>query len=150
MSVMENEHIGPFTDQLRFMGAGDPLRRMAAYRLSLDLVDMAWPDAQAIRRSSTTKPIASQLYRAAGSIGANIAEGYSRSSGRDRVRLFEYALGSARECRHWYYASRYVLAPRTCEAQSELLGRVCRILLAAIPEERDRAIRSSPKASGEP
>ncbi|MEX0908399.1 MAG: four helix bundle protein [Gemmatimonadaceae bacterium] len=147
---MERERVGPFADQLKFMDAGDPLRRMAAYRLSLDLVDVAWPDAQAIRRHSTTKPIASQLYRAAGSIGANISEGYSRSSGRDRVRLFEYALGSARECRHWYYAARHVLAPEVCGARSTILSRICQLLLVAIPEERHRAIRSAPKASGEP
>jgi hypothetical protein len=106
------------------MGTGDPLRRMAAYQLSLDLLDLAWPDAQAVRRHSTTRPIGSQLYRAAGSIGANISEGY--------------------------YASRHVLAPQICESQSAMLSRICRILLAAIPEERDRAIRASSKASGEP
>ena len=144
------ERVGPFADQLRFMGAGDPLRRMAAYRLSLDLLDMAWPDTQVVRKHSTTSPIASQLYRAAGSIGANVAEGYSRSSGRDRVRLFEYALGSARECRHWYYASRHVLPRKVCESQSVILSRICQLLLVAIPEERHRAIRSAPKASGEP
>lgn len=149
MLVMESECGGPFSEQLRFMEAGDPLRRMSAYRFSLDLLDMAWPDAQTIRRHSTTRPIGSQLYRAAGSIGANISEGYSRSSGRDRVRLFEYALGSARECRHWYYAARHVLSPQVCENQSALLSRICRILLVAIPEERDRAIRSS-QARGAP
>ena len=120
---------------------------MKAYRLALELVDMAWADAQTIRRNSTTKPIASQLYRAA--IGANIAEGYSRSSGRDRVRLFEYALGSARECRHWYYTARYVLTLQVCEARSGILSRICQLLLVAIPKERDRAIRNSPEASGE-
>src|SRR5688572_11524590 len=144
------ERIEPVADQSRFMGTGDPLRRMAAYRLSLDLLDTAWPDTQVVKKHSTTNPLASQLYRAAGSIGANIAEGYSRSSGRDRVRLFEYALGSARECRHWYYASRHVLAPHNCESQSAVLSRICQLLLVAIPEERHRAIRGSPKVSGEP
>src|SRR5687768_14781052 len=137
------ERIEPVADQSRFMGTGDPLRRMAAYRLALDLLDTAWPDTQVVRNHTTTSPIASQLYRAAGSIGANLAEGYSRSSRRDRVRLFEYALGSARECRHWYYASRHVLAPQACETQSNILSRVCQLLLVAIPEERNRAIRAS-------
>jgi four helix bundle protein len=144
------ERAGTVAEQLGFMGDGDPLRRMAAYRLSIDLLDSAWPDTQVIRKHTTTSPLASQLYRAAGSIGANIAEGYSRSSGRDRVRLFEYALGSARECRHWYYASRHVLAPNGCEAQSVILSRICQLLLVAIPEEPHRAIRTSSKASGEP
>ena|SRR5688500_14001869 len=146
---MEREPTGPSSEQLRFMDAGDPLRRMAAYRLSLDLVDLAWSDAQAVRRHPTTRPMGSQLYRAAGSIGANISEGYSRSSGRDRVRLFEYALGSARECRHWYYAARHVLTPQICEDRSATLGRICKILLAAIPMERERAIHGASKARGE-
>lgn len=144
------ERAGIAAERLRFIGEGDPLRRMAAYRLSIDLLDSAWPDTQVIRKHTTTGPLASQLYRAAGSIGANIAEGYSRSSGRDRVRLFEYALGSARECRHWYYASRHVLPPDGCEAQAVTLSRICQLLLVAIPEERHRAIRTSPKATGEP
>jgi len=32
------------------------------------------------------------LYRALGSTPANITDGYGRSSGRDRVRVYEYAL----------------------------------------------------------
>src|SRR5687767_10372147 len=144
---MQREPTGPSSEQLRFMDAGDPLRRMAAYRLSLDLVDLAWSDAQAVRRHSTTRPMGSQLYRAAGSIGANISEGYSRSSGRDRVRLFEYALGSARECRHWYYSARHVLTPQVCEARSGTLNRICQLLLVAIPEERNHAIRTDRKST---
>ncbi|MFN8404533.1 MAG: four helix bundle protein [Anaerolineales bacterium] len=38
-------------------------------------------------------------YEAVGSVGANISEGYSRSSGKDRARFYEYALGPARESR---------------------------------------------------
>ncbi len=40
-----------------------------------------------------------------GSIRANIAEGYSRGTGKDRARFYEYALGSARESRDWYFIS---------------------------------------------
>ncbi|MFN2566714.1 MAG: four helix bundle protein, partial [Gemmatimonadaceae bacterium] len=75
----------------------DPLWQLAAYRLALYAIEIAWADVRALDRAPTTRPIAAQLYRAIGSIGANIAEGYSRSSGPDRARVFEYALGSARE-----------------------------------------------------
>ena len=47
--------------------------------------------------------LADQLYRSLGSIGANLAEGYSRGTGKDRAHFYEYALGSARESRDWYY-----------------------------------------------
>jgi len=139
----EAELIRNEADQL---DAGDPLRRMAAYRLALELVEGAWTDAEKVREHQTTSFIASQLYRAASSIGANIAEGYSRSSSKDRVRLFEYALGSARECRFWYHASRFVLDAQDYEKRSFLLTRICKILLTAIPRERGREIRKLSQA----
>ena len=114
---------------------------MAAYRLSSTLLDDAWGDAQLLRRNGLTGSIASQLYQSASSIAANIAEGYSRGSGRDRVRLFEYALGSARECRVWYRAGRHVLGQAICNARIAALDQICRILLTAIPKERTRTIR---------
>jgi four helix bundle protein len=118
----------------------DPLSRMTAYSLAVELVDECWRDVERIKKNWTTRLIAPQLYRAAVSISANIAEGYSRSSGRDRVRFFEYALGSARECRTWYEASRCALPPRNVHRQIEKLGRICRILLSIIPRERDREL----------
>lgn len=122
---------------------------MAAYRLALEVLDFAWIDAGTVKTHPTTAFIASQLYRAAGSIGANISEGYSRSSGRDRVRFFEYSLSSARECRYWYHAARHVLDPVVYEGRTFLLTRICRILLKAIPRERGRDIRQDPKVGEE-
>ena len=40
------------------------------------------------------------------SISANIAEGYSRTSGRERAKFFEYANSSAREARDWLFKVR--------------------------------------------
>ena len=44
--------------------------------------------------------LASQLQRAANSIGANIAEAGARSAGPDRARLLSYAIASANETEH--------------------------------------------------
>ncbi|MEX1185246.1 MAG: four helix bundle protein [Gemmatimonadaceae bacterium] len=129
--------------------AGDPIRRMAAYRLALEVLDFAWADAATVRTHPTTAFIASQLYRSASSIGANICDGYSRSSGKDRVRFFEYALSSARECRFWYHAARHVLERADYEKRTSLLTRICQILLKAIPKERDRDIRPDPNGGEE-
>ena len=97
-----------------------------------------------------TSAIGSQLYRSANSIGANLAEGYSKSSGRDRARYFEYALGSARECRHWYLAARPTLTDVALSGRLDELGQIVRLLLVSIPRERarsrlsDAAVRRTP------
>ena len=73
-----------------------------------------------------------------GSVGANIAEGYSRGSGKDRVRFYEYALGSARESRHWYHMGRHMLPDMVVEHRLGLLAEVSRLLLTIVPQERGR------------
>ena len=78
---------------------GDPLWSVTAYRKSLFLSDLAWPDVTRLVADRWTVALSDQLYRAVGSVGANLAEGYSRGSARDRVRFYEYSLGSARESR---------------------------------------------------
>ena len=80
---------------------GDSLWKMEAYRLALFAADLGWHDVTRLTGDRRTLDLAGQLYRALGSIEANISEGYSRGSGRDRARFYEYALGSARESRGW-------------------------------------------------
>lgn len=125
----------------------DPLWRMRAYRLATDALSCAWEDARLLERNRATRSIADQLYRAVGSIGANLAEGYSRASGKDRVRLFEYALGSARESVHWYLAAVPVLGMPVARAHLAALTETRRMLLAIIPQERARLIRPAPRGA---
>ena len=82
-----------------------------------------------------------QLYAAVGSVMANIAEGYSRSSGRDRARIFEYALGSVRESMTWYRSAEPVLGAGVACGRLDTLEEIRRLLLAIIPRERSRLIR---------
>jgi four helix bundle protein len=77
----------------------DALWRHQVYRLALYLSDISWQDVSRLHTDYRTRSLADQLYRSLGSISANIAEGYSRSSNRDQIRFYEYALGSARESR---------------------------------------------------
>jgi four helix bundle protein len=81
------------------------------------------------------------LYDAVGSVGAHVAEGYSRSSGRDRVRFYEYSLGSAREGRHWYFQAQPVLGETVVRHRIGLLTQIIRLLLAMIPDQRQITIR---------
>jgi four helix bundle protein len=124
---------------------GDPLWRMAAYRMGLYAVETAWADAAMLDRHRITRRIASQLYEAVGSIAANIAEGYSRSSGADRVRIFEYGLGSTRESTVWYRAARPVLGQALYDRRIDLLNQIRRIMLTAIPAERARHLKRRAK-----
>jgi four helix bundle protein len=117
--------------------ANDPLFRMRAYRLAVELLEVAWQDAKTLSDHTVTERMSGQLYAAVSSIGSNIGEGYSRSSGKDRARVFEFALGSVRESIHWYRASRPVLG-ETIVARLNILEELRRLLLAIIPRERGR------------
>lgn len=77
----------------------DSLWKMTAYRLALFAADLGWHDVTKLATDRRMLSLSDQLYRALGSISSNTAEGYSRGTGRDRARFYEYALGSARESR---------------------------------------------------
>lgn len=120
-----------------YQAANDPLLRMRAYRLAVELLEVAWLDAKTLSEHTVTERMSGQLYAAVSSIGSNIGEGYSRSSGKDRARVFEFALGSVRESIHWYRASRPILG-ETVVARLNILEELRRLLLAIIPRERGR------------
>ena len=119
----------------------DPLSRMRVYQLARQLVQEAWGDAEVLRANVVTEKISGQLYAAVGSIAANLGEGYSRSSGRDRARIFEYALGSARESMDWYRSAEPILGDALVRPRLDKLEEIRRMLLAIIPRERGRLIR---------
>lgn len=119
---------------------GDPLWRNEVYRLALFAGDIAWADVTKLAQDFRTRSLSDQLFRAVGSVGANIAEGYSRNSGKDEARLFEYALGSAREARHWYHQSRHLLTDTVTTNRLQLLTHIIRLLLTMIPRERGRRL----------
>jgi four helix bundle protein len=120
---------------------GDPLWKMQVYRMALFAADVGWTDITTLSRDRRTTDLANQLYRALGSVGANIAEGYSRGSGNDRARFFEYALGSARESRDWYYKGRHVLSEDTMQERLDMLTHIIRQLLSIIPNQRGHIFR---------
>ena len=118
----------------------DMLWRVRAYRLSLFVAELAWEDATILQRDHRTLGSSDQLMRAVGSIGANIAEGYGRSSGKDRARFYEYSLGSARESRDWYYKARHVLSDAVTAERLEIIEGITRLLLVMVPDQRSKAV----------
>jgi four helix bundle protein len=113
---------------------GDSLWRMEAYRLGLFIADVSWHDVTKLMQDKRTRGLSDQLYRAVGSISTNLAEGYSRGTGKDRARFYEYALGSARESRDWYHKGRHVLADAVTQHRLSLLTQIIRLLLSRIPQ----------------
>ena len=104
---------------------------------------MGWHDATKLMRDKRTLELSNQLYRALGSVSANLAEGYSRGTGKDRARFYEYALGSARESRDWYYKGRHILGPAITAHRLSLLTHIIRLLLIMVPEQRQGILREA-------
>jgi four helix bundle protein len=118
----------------------DALWKMKVYRYALFLSDICWHDVSKLMQDARTKSLSDQLYRATGSIPANLEEGYSKLSAKDRARFYEYALGSARESRGWYYRGRHVLGNEVFTHRTTLLIEIIKMLLKIVPEERGMRI----------
>jgi len=119
----------------------DVLWKMAVYRHALFLSDLGWFDVTKLQQDHRTLGVSDQLYRSLGSVSANIAEGYSRGTGKDRARFYEYSLGSARESRDWYFKSRHILGEKVAEHRMEFTSEIIRLLLTIVPQERGRTLR---------
>jgi len=118
----------------------DALWRVEAYRLALFVADRGWHDVSKLMQDRRTLRLSDQLYRSLGSVSANLAEGYSRGTGKDRARFCEYALGSARESRDWYYKGRHVLGESVTDYRLSLLTQIIRLCLVMIPQQRGRIL----------
>jgi four helix bundle protein len=138
-----------FNDWLNSVPAeitGDTLWKMEAYRLALFVSDLGWYDVTKLMSDKRAMDLSSQLYRELGSVGANLSEGYSRGTGRDRARFYEYALGSARESRDWYCKGRHILAEKVVQHRLGLLTEIIRLLLKTVPEQRGAILREESSA----
>ncbi len=124
----------------------DVLWRMKVYRPGLFASDIGWEDVTKLMQDQRTLRLSDQLYRSLGSISANIAEGYSRSSGKDRARCYEYALGSARESRDGYYKSRHNLTESGVQHRVDRCAQIIRLLLTMLPDQRHRTLKEDPVA----
>ena len=115
---------------------GRALESVAAYRLAVEACEEGWEDASIMKAEPLLVDAAPQLVRAIGSIAANIAEGYARRSARDRIRYYEYALGSVEESSTWYQVARRALSAETLSDRLKRLVSMRRLLLVMISNER--------------
>jgi|SRR5688572_10060981 len=114
----------------------DAIWTSTAYRLATFVSDRLWDDLGRLTADARTIGMADQLGRAVRGIGASYTEGYSRRSGRDRCRYYEYSLGSAREARDWVFKARRVLGIERANETLSILGRIIRLLTVTIVRER--------------
>ncbi|NWF62734.1 MAG: four helix bundle protein, partial [Chloroflexi bacterium] len=59
----------------------DPLWELEVYWLGFFIADITWDDTEVLFKSPSTRSAADQIRRSLDGISANIAEGYSRSTG---------------------------------------------------------------------
>jgi hypothetical protein len=116
----------------------DPIWRTPAYRLSLFAFVAHSRRRRLDRTTSPLSPASRPDAAGCGGISASLDEGYSRSSGRERAHFYEYALGSAREARGWYYKCAAAFPPDVLLERLALLTRIIKILTAVVPRERER------------
>ena len=119
----------------------DPLWNLDVYRLGVFVADIGWEDIMCLDKNKITRDAADQIHRSLDSISANIAEGYSRSTGKDRARYFEYSLGEAREARDRYFKARRALKQEVVLHRMKLLTQIVKMLNALVPTQRKRGIR---------
>lgn len=127
---------------------GDSVWNAKAYRFALFLAELAWHDSTKLLGDKRTISLADQLNRSAGAVSADIEEGYSRGTGKDRARFYEYGLGSAREARGWYYKGRHILGEAVSIHRIRLLTEIIRLLLAMVPDQRETVLREEPAPYG--
>lgn len=115
----------------------DVVWNIEAYRIGLFLSDLCWNDTEMILQTKRFS-LADQLYRSVGSISANIVEGYSRLSNKEKARFCEIALGSAREARDRYFKSRHILGSKVAYNRIKMLTSIAKLLQSMISAQRNR------------
>lgn len=117
----------------------DQLWQFEVYRKALFLSDLAWFDAEKLLVDPRGRATAWQLVDAAGSIAANIEEGYGRGFGKDYARFLRIAAGSAKETRGWYFRGRHVFDPALVEHRMTLADEIIGGLVTTSNQQRLRS-----------
>ena len=123
----------------------DKLWQLHAYRVARCLVDQVNDDAVTLQAHVDERTLG-QFMRAVGSIGANIAEGYSRRGLTDRARFYGYALGSQREAMLWLRSLAYAMPAEAVSLRMLMLAQVRQLLLGLVKSVQARGeLRFQPR-----
>jgi len=114
----------------------DPLWNFQVYPKTLYLYDLAWEDCEYLLKNPRGRAVANQLIRSAGSVCANIEEGYGRGYGKEYSYFLRVSMGSARESRGWYYRTRRLLPADVLKHRMALLDEIIAMLAPNIQRQR--------------
>ena len=112
--------------------------RFYGYRKGLFFYDLCWRDCEQLLKHPLGRAVAQQLIRSAGSITANIEEGYGRGYGKDRLRFIGFSLGSARESKGWYYRASNLLKPGVLNHRLSLISEVIALIVTELQNSAAR------------
>jgi four helix bundle protein len=110
----------------------DPLLRYPYYVKALALYDCVVADTDRFLKDERWRVIAMQLVRAAGSIAANIEEGYGRGTPQEFVHRLRIARGEAYESSGWYRRAARFLPVDLIRDRRHQLGEIIALLTANI------------------
>jgi len=132
----------PFDEWVNTLPASlrnDPLWKSAYYRLAMYLYDLVWLDSVVINKDFRGREIVYQIVRSAGSVCANMEEGYRRGIGTaDFVRIMRIALGELGETQGWYFRSRHILSQETLDKRIKVIQQAIALTVTAIDKNRKR------------
>jgi four helix bundle protein len=133
--MTHEEWLAQVSDSLK----NDPIWKFEAYPKSLFLYDLAWEDTDKLLKDVRGRKLAGQLIDSAGSVSANIDEGFGRGiESGEYIQFLRYALGSARETRSWYYKARRLLAAEAVRHRIALCDEIIALLVVTIKQRRAR------------
>ncbi|MBI5303341.1 MAG: four helix bundle protein [Chloroflexi bacterium] len=116
----------------------NPLWNFVAYPKALFMYDLVWFDCEKLEKERRGRAIEEQIIRSAGSISANIEEGYGRGLGADYARFLKFALGSARETQGWYLRARHLLTDKVLDHRLALLDEIIALLVTTIAQQKSK------------
>ena len=112
--------------------SNEPLLRYPFYIKALEFYDRVMEDTDKPISDERWRIIVKQLVRSAGSISANIEEGYGRGTSQEFAHRLKIARGEACESKGWYRRSKKFLPSELVVCRRREVGEIIALLTSTI------------------